>query len=373
MRALFLHDEDDLSATIAGGVQLCTREFLTIVRTASERTETFAVRRSRALADRVLRRAHLSAYRSYRPEEFATRLSAALHQLDATHAFLNRSELLRFAPLLRHLRPTLRIIVMSHGNQSGDDLYEIAGPQGRRTGLGRVAATWQLGLDLVTESWHRHRHLDGICAMSQEEVVLERWLGARRTLVLPRLIESTPLHWQPVANRAGYVGTLDHTPNRAALVSLCEELRMAAHPPELRLIGGPESAGRELAARYPFITYVGRLPDAALIAEAASWAMFLNPIFWLARGASMKLRQGLAWGVPVLTTESGRRGYEWRDGAVPTTTDDPGAFARRLIALLASPRDLAAAHAASLAAARSAPSTREMADRLAAWSSDPQP
>lgn len=373
MRALFLHDDDDLSAAIPGGVQLCTREFLAIVQAASERTETFAVQRSRAAVDRVLRRAHLSAYRLYRPQDSARQIGEALRQADATHVFINRSELLRFAPMLRGINPALRIVVMSHGNQSGDDLYEIAGPQGRRTGFARLAATWQLGLDLVTESWHRHRHLEGVCAMSQEEAVLERWLGTRRTLVLPRLIEAAPLSWQPVVNRAGYVGTLDHTPNRAALVSLCEELHQTARPPELRLVGGPESVGRELAARYPFITYVGRLPDTALAAEVASWSVFLNPIFWLARGASMKLRQGLAWGIPVLTTEAGRRGYEWSDGAVPTTLDQPALFARRLTALLDSPADIAAAQDASLAAARSAPSVRQLADRLIAWSKDLRP
>lgn len=368
MRALFLHDDDDLSATIAGGVQLCTREFLAIVQAASERTETLAVQRSRAAADRVLRRAHLSAYRLYRPQEYATRLDDALRSLDATHVFLNRAELLRFSPLLRHLKPAVQVVVMSHGNQSGDDLYEIAGPLGRRTGLARFTATWQLGLDLVTESWHRHRHVDGVCAMSQEEAVIERWLGARRTLVLPRLVEPAPLDWRPIANRAGYVGTLDHTPNRAALTSLCEELRAAGRPPELRVVGGPESVGREFATKYSFVTYVGRLPDADLAAEVASWSVFLNPIFWLARGASMKLRQGLAWGVPVLTTESGRRGYEWRDGDVPTTADQPAVFASRLLALLGSADNLKAAHAASLAAAGTAPTARQLANRLAGWS-----
>ncbi|HEY1109049.1 MAG TPA: glycosyltransferase [Opitutaceae bacterium] len=373
MKALFVHDRDDLHADIPGGVQLCTREFLEVVSAASGRVALLEVPRASAPGTRLRRKLRLGSYLGYDPAGFGPLLRQAIAAEAPTHVFLNRSELVRLAPIVRQALPSAFIAVMSHGNQSGDDLYEIAGPQGRRTGLSRLAATWQLGLDLVTESWHRHRHLDGVCVMSQEEAVLERWLGARRTLVLPRLMAPAPLDWQPVAGRAGYVGTLDHTPNRAALVSLCEELRHAAKPPELRLAGGPEAAGRELAARYPFITYVGRLPDAALAAEAASWSVFLNPIFWLARGASMKLRQGLAWGLPVLTTEAGRRGYEWREDAVPTTPDLPAAFARRLLAVLASPEAVATARTASLAAARGAPSVTELAGRLAAWSRDPSP
>lgn len=373
MKSLFVHDRDDLHADIPGGVQLCTQEFLKVVSAASSRVALLEVPRDTSPAARLRRKLRLGSYLGYDPAGFGPRLRQAIAAQAPTHVFLNRSELVRLAPVVRQALPSAFIAVMSHGNQSGDDLYEIAGPLGRRKGFSRITATWQLGLDLVAESWHRHRHLDGICVMSREEAVLERWLGARRTLVLPRLMAPAELAWQPVAGRAGYVGTLDHTPNRAALVSVCEELRHAPKPPELRVAGGPETAGRELAAQYPFITYVGRLPDAELAAEAASWSVFLNPIFWLARGASMKLRQGLAWGLPVLTTAAGRRGYEWRDDAVPTTPDVPAAFARRLLGLLGSPEVVAAARAASLAAVRSAPSVEELGGRLHAWSRDPAP
>lgn len=339
MRSLFIHDPADLEAVIPGGVQLCTREFLEIVRAASDECQLFTVRVSRSAVWRLRRRLGLGAYLLYAPEEAREALAKTLATLKPSHVFLNRAELMRLAPLITSLAPGAKVIVMSHGNQSGDDLYEIAGPGGRRSGrLARITAAWRLGLDLVSESRFRHRHLHAVCVMSEEEAVLERWLGAVRTVVLPRIIRSDPLEWRPIDGRVGFVGTLDHTPNRVALVQLCDELAKLAGGStiKLRLAGGPESVGRSFTERYPFVEYIGRPDEGTLRAEAATWTLFLNPIFWLSRGASMKLGQSLAWGVPALTTRSGARGYRLRPEHTFSTEDSPQAFAAALIALVRS-------------------------------------
>lgn len=120
-------------------------------------------------------------------------IAQALGETQPTHVFLNRAELIRLAPVVKRVRPQAKVVVMSHGNQSGDDLYEICGPSGRKHfGLGRFKAMWQLGLDLATESSFRHRWIDAVCVMSSEEEILERWLGARKTVVLPRVIKLAP-------------------------------------------------------------------------------------------------------------------------------------------------------------------------------------
>ncbi|GAB5562292.1 MAG: hypothetical protein SynsKO_39390 [Synoicihabitans sp.] len=228
---------------------------------------------------------------------------------------------------------------MSHGNQSGDDLYEIAGTKGRRTrGLKRWSETWKLGQNLVTESSFRHSQIDAVCAMSEEECVLERWLGAKLTFWIPRVVTPQWLTWRPTPQRVGYVGTLDHTPNQVALRLLGNELKQLSLPSEfeIRLIGGPESIGHELATDYKFINYLGRLDDSQLEAEASSWSLFLNPIFWLSRGASMKLGQALAWGVPSISTISGVRGYKIPSDAITLSGDNPRAFAELLTRSLAS-------------------------------------
>lgn len=368
MKALFVHDATDLDAPVPGGVQLCSREFLAIVRTAAAAVQPLAISNSRAPVLRLRRRLKWGSYLGYDAGALRATLADAVRELGPTHVFLNRAELIRLAPLVKQLSPATQVIVLSHGNQSGDDLYEIAGPAGRHSdGTGWFGATWKLGQDLVTEARHRHRWIDAVAVMSAEEAVLERWLGARRTVVLPRLISAHPLPWQPVPARCGYVGTLDHTPNRIALERVCAELDTAGTGSlELRVVGSPALQGEAIARRFPFVKYLGRLGDDALRAEASTWNVFLNPILWLSRGASMKLGVALGWGLPVLTTRTGARGYEWSDGNIPTCSDDASVFASELKGLLHDRAALAAAKSASERAAASAPSLQELAERLRA-------
>lgn len=366
MKALFVHDPADLEAAIPGGVQRCSREFLDIVQAAADDVRLFSVTVTRAPIWRLRRRLGFGSYLFYNPEESRDRLARELAEFRPTHVFLNRSELLRFAPLIESLAPAAKVVVMSHGNQSGDDLYEVSGPAGRRSqGFARLAATWRLGLDLVTESRFRHRHLHAVCVMSDEEETLERWLGARRVVVLPRVVRSAPIDWKPVFGRAGFVGTLNHTPNRIALERLCA--RLARSNPanvELRLVGGPEDAGRAFANRYSFVKYLGRLDDAALKSEASGWSLFLNPIFWLSRGASMKLGQSLEWALPTLSTRAGARGYRLESGQVFLTEDSVEAFAAELTSLIHDDARLAAARQHLLASEDTWPDTRSLAEHL---------
>jgi hypothetical protein len=90
----------------------------------------------------------------------------------------------------------------------------------------------------------------------------------------------------------------------------------------------------------------------------------LNPVFWLSRGASMKLATALGWGLPVLTTQAGARGYEWGGAAVPVCADDPRKFVQTALELLANPTALAAAGAAAQTAVVSAPNLVALAGRL---------
>ncbi|MBP6506842.1 MAG: glycosyltransferase [Opitutaceae bacterium] len=366
MKSVFIHDPADLQAAIPGGVQLCSQDFLQIVQAASMETRLLAVNVTRAPSWRLRRQFGLGAYLFYRPSEARAAFMALAAGFNPTHLFLNRAELIRLAPLAAKIFPDAQIVVMSHGNQSGDDLYEVAGPGGRRaSGLSNLGATWRIGLNLAFESHYRHRYLHGVCAMSEEEAVLERWLGARRVLVLPRVFACNPLPCVPVPGRLGYVGTLDHTPNRLALEAVCEELqRQKVNGLELHLAGGPAHIAEALAFRFPFVRPLGRIDDATLQKEAATWSLFINPIFWLSRGASMKLALALGWGLPVITSRSGARGYEWHDGSPSLTEDNAEAFVRQTIGLLNSSTQLAELRAACARAANSSPRIPELAQRL---------
>jgi len=368
MKSLFVHNPCDLHAEATGGVQLCSREFLEIVQAASSATKLATVAVSRNLIFRVRRRFGLGSYLLFHPRECEPALSQAMNEFQPTHVFLNKAELMRLAPMIKRLRPQAVIVVMSHGNQSGDDLYEISGPAGRKTrGLPHAQAVWQLGLDLRAEAYYRHRWIDAVCVMSSEEQVLERWLGTKRTIVLPRVIHPDPLKWTPVAGRIGYVGTLDHTPNKVALEKICEEFkRQRIQGLEIRLVGRPVMPGEALASQYPFVKYLGPLDAGSLKKEASGWSLFLNPIFWLSRGASMKLGQALAWGLPVLSTRSGTRGYQLDGGQLPVTEDDPVEFVGTVARILQTPGELERIQAQAARVVSCSPTAQSLGQLLAA-------
>lgn len=363
MNCIFLFDAADLHSERPGGVQLCTRQFLEIITEACGGLRTIAVQRATNFGARIRRRV-FGSYRLYN-ERANRELVSALRADCFSHVFLNRNELIRFAKTIKETSPKAKVVLMSHGTQSGDDLYELCGRFGRNSHIStRLCSSLKLALDLQVESSYRHRFVDAVCVMSEQEAVLERWLGTRVTVILPRVIHPAPLHYVPIPRRCGFVGTLDHTPNRAALEQLFGHLVRASAPEiNIRLVGGPQEAGTYFSSRFPFVTYLGPLDDALLRCEAATWSAFINPIFWLARGASMKLGTALAWGIPILTTRSGARGYEWRDGHLTITDDNAADFARHLYALLEDSRT-SSNREGVLKVAASSPTASDLAGRL---------
>jgi hypothetical protein len=118
--------------------------------------------------------------------------------------------------------------------------------------------------------------------------------------------------------------------------------------------------------RFPSMVYVGRLSDSELVKEVRSWAIFLNPIWWYARGASMKLGQGINWGLPILSTAPGNRGYEWKDGDVETVTT-PEDMAREIHHRTQDERSIRQMAEQTRRIADSGPTYEELAERIAPY------
>jgi hypothetical protein len=153
---------------------------------------------------------------------------------------------------------------------------------------------------------------------------------------------------------------MDHPPNRDGLVRFLEALEPLAPPMlEVRVVGGPPAAGAELAQRFRLVRYLGALSDEELDKEASTWVCFVHPLFYFARGCSMKLAVALSWQIPVVTTPAGCRGYRWREGSLPVA-DTPEALAR-LALRFADPGTAAAARKEVAAIARSAPTIDDVA------------
>lgn len=338
MRALFLYNKADLYAAIPGGVQLCSKAFLDIVAALAGEPVMYPVPPSRSLLSRLLYRMNLNNYTGYRTQKESSRLYELISSRKITHVFINKSELMRFSKAIKQmpLQHPPMIILMSHGNESGDLLAELSGTAPRYRRFLRYTGILKLGLTLYTESFFRRRYIDMVCSMSEEECAIERWLGMNEPFFIPGTIEQDlsrpPLTQNPAAEESifGYVGTLNHEPNIRALQQLFSIIEQRQVNFSIQIAGKPETVGKALESRYSFVRYLGVLPDEALNEEMRSWSFFINPIFHYSRGASMKLASAIAREIPVITTRAGRRGYLWSEGSLIETNDSPEAFAAQM-------------------------------------------
>jgi len=291
----------------------------------------------------------------------------SVQQRPVDYVFLNQEFLAPVAPAIRPRLPGgCRIVVLSHGAEITDLLHSVR--LRHRLPLSRrllPTPALLLGRVLASEQALREE-IDAVCTIAPFDAELERWFGARRVAWLPRLIKPSPLDWRPAGDRLGFVGTLDHGPNLEGLVQTLDALaRTPGSPVRVRVVGGPPALGRWLAGKYGPVDYLGTLDDSALADEAASWNVFLHPIFCLPRGSSTKLAVGIAWQIPIVTTAEGRRGYLWDDGTLPEANgaDDFVRICRALLdpaAAQEAQRDVARVAASSPSLARVAATMREL-------------
>lgn len=356
--ALFVSDAHFLDPGRWGGVQRCTQEYVALLDAAGLDVQPHPVRSTRRLGPRVRVRLGVEAYNLYDTARLLPGVIAAADAASASVVALNQMNLIGLAPGLRVARPGVRVVMLSHGNESGDFLHEALAD-----GHPSVRDEWRLGRMLARES-RGLQHVDAVLCLSETEAHINRWLGTAPPVVVPRTWTPAFLDHAPIAGRVGFVGTLDHRPNTEGVGRLLSELdALGVEGVELRLVGGPPDAGPRLASRSRLATYLGPLTPDELTAEARTWSASLNPVWWTSRGASTKLAEAIAWGLPVLTTTAGMRGYEWRDGHV-TVVDTPAAMAREIVALRDDPERVRQAAAAVRRVAASGPTLDEIAARV---------
>jgi hypothetical protein len=319
-----------------GGVQVCTEEYIEVIKAAGVDLRFCLFEGDRRLSTRISRRFVSSGY--FRPTESAVfgAMARLIAERRPDFVFLNQVAL---APLARKIRRRIpsdcKIVVLSHGLESTDLLHLIRLRQRfPLSGRVRPTAAIALGQAILCEQTSRG-HIDLVCALSPFDAHLEQWVGAARVGWLPRVVKPAPLDWLPLGTRLGFVGTLDHAPNIEGLVEVLDRLslRNDAGGLRVRVIGGPRVTGRWLVRKYPLVDYLGPLGDPELREEARTWNGFLHPIFCHPRGCSTKLGTAIAWGIPIVTTLPGHRGYTWKTGSLLLAAT-PDEFASLCIKLL---------------------------------------
>ncbi len=313
-----------------GGVRLCTEEYIDLLKQKFD-VVLFPVNYHINIKYRLLVKLNLNIYKDYRPEYYRKELTKIIKENNAGIVFLNLSNTASIARIIKEVfDEKVKVILCSHGNESGDYLHEITRFRKRIPFYKSFFSSYKLGRMLKKEAGFRQMDIDAVLTVSPVEEAIEKWIGAKKVLMIPRTIKVETLKRDPIIGRVGFLGDLSHWPNYYGVEELCKALsNIPGKNIELRLVGSPRTAGDRLAAIYSFVNYLGYLDKAELEAEVSSWAFFLNPVFYYSRGVSTKLAKAFGWGLPVITTSIGCRGYHWKKGN-PIFAEDSLELAKKI-------------------------------------------
>ena len=331
-KALFLSNElyFDISKQ-EGGVRFCTEEYFTLIHELYD-VELFKVNYRNTLLFRLIVKLGLNIYCEYDTKKYAKSLINIIEQKEVVVVFLNLSNTTPFASIIKaKFGKSVKVILCSHGNESTDYLHEVT--RVKKNYLNRISffSSFALGSMLIEEVNQRQNYLDGVLTVSPIEESLEKWLGAKKVIMIPRIVKNKYLIRKPISGRIGFIGDLSHYPNFYGINEVCKsfELLSVKENMELRLVGSPKFIGEKLSSLYPFVTYIGYLENDDLENEVRTWSSFLNPVFYYSKGVSTKLAKALGWRLPVITTSIGCRGYVWSKGSL-LIADSPLDMAKKI-------------------------------------------
>lgn len=318
--AIFLTHKNTLGFqnSITGGVQLCSQEYFRLLESAKFKIEPYYVNYTRKIIDRLLIKLNLDSYNSFNVKKDQQALISHIKKNNVEYVFINLASLLRYSqPIKEYFKDEVKVFLLSHGNDSGDFLHLTTKPLTKYNFITKMRDLFRLGRLIYTESLFRNKYLDGVFTVSQVEEQIENWLGSKKVVFVPRSINTSyTLQLKTNYKKAGFIGRLDHPPNRQGLEMLCMAIDKESNKIDfqLSLIGAPNELGEYFQRKYSFISYKGELLDNQLEVETATWALFLNPVFWYSMGVTTKVAKAIEWGIPVLTTHFGLRGYQWSVG-----------------------------------------------------------
>lgn len=316
---------------VPGGVQICSREYFDALTTSGFSLRTVKIENDRSITSRLKRKLDSEPYNhQFNSEKAIEYLKKSIDE-SVEYIFLNQYLLRPLAKLIKeNIDQKIVIVLLSHGLASVDYLHEIRASRNLTGKSVPGQSISSLGKQLIEETSHA-QYLDHVFCLSTIEAEIEKWLGAKKTTHIPRTIHESKLDWTPIAGRLGFVGRLDHPPNKEGLILVLEELnRVRDKEIELRIVGAPLEEGVKLSEKYEFVNYLGELSEEELREDASTWSLFLHPVFYYAMGCSTKLAVAIGWEIPILTTTAGMRGYVWKEGSLPIE-DMPQEFAKSAI------------------------------------------
>ncbi len=322
-KALFICNEKFLDPTFPeGGVKFCTDEYLALLKVKFE-IVYFPVKYSNSFAYKFSKKIGISAYNDYNTHSYKGTLKKILKDHSIEYVFLNLTNTVVFAKHIKEIDEKIKVILCSHGNESGDYLHDIVKFK-KFTGIKSLLSAHAIGNMLIKESTFRN-YVDLVLTVSEIEIGIEKWLGAAKVYMVPRHIDNIEWPYKPILGRVGFFADLSHEPNYYGINEVCKSI--CNHNISniiIHLAGGGSQRGQALENKYPFVKYLGYLSNEKLQEEITTWTFALNPVFYYSRGVSTKLGKSLSHGIPVITSDKGLRGYQWKEGEIPTCYDADG-------------------------------------------------
>ena len=194
-------------------------------------------------------------------------------------------------------------------------------------------------------SWERRALARADLAMVCSEVdlgAMKELCPQARPLAVPNAVDTENYVPCPQGKRGRvvYTGGMDWYPNRDAVTFFCSrilpELRMLGQEVEFVVAGrGPTEEFRRQLADVPELKFAGAVPD--IREEIAKAAVCVVPLR-IGSGTRFKILEAAAMEKPVISTQLGAEGLEFRDGEEIILADEPREFARAVCGLLSDPQ-----------------------------------
>lgn len=138
-----------------------------------------------------------------------------------------------------------------------------------------------------------------------------------------------------------FQGGMDWYPNRDAVELFVTQIfsRIQGQAPDVKFVVAGRNPPEEFRRRMglvPGVEFTGTVPD--MRAEIAGAAVCVVPLR-MGSGTRLKILESAAMAKPMVSTQLGAEGLEFRDGEEIVLADQPAAFADAVLRLLSSPTD----------------------------------
>jgi len=303
-----------------GGVSYCTKDFIELLKTKFE-VIFFPLKYNKSLLFRVRAKFGLDIFEDYNPDDYQEELLKKIWTNNIKKVFINLSSASAVSKVIKHrYKDEVKIILCSHGIEGGDLLHHSVRFKNLLPKLHSFTYPYKLGKILQNELLFRLKYFDLILTVSEIESAIEKWLGAKKIFFVPRVFSESFIEWKPIIGRLGFVGDISHYPNYYGLLKLCEAIQKSQTDTgiTIRIVGKPCRNLTLITDQFTFVKSLGYLDNDKLISEAGTWMYYLNLVFYYSKGVSTKLAKGMNWGLPIISTNEGNRGYLFFNGTVNT-------------------------------------------------------